>query len=63
MKNDKSSLSILKETALELEEKTLKIKNSILRMLKDLNQKGDRRISNGNQITVYNMTLLSNILK
>lgn len=32
-------------------------------MLKDLNQKGDRRVNNGYQPTLTNMNLLSTIVK
>jgi hypothetical protein len=52
----------LKQNILEIEEKNLRIKNLLLKILKDLNQKGDRRLNNGYQPVFNNITIISQIV-
>ncbi len=46
-----------------MDEKAVRIKTSILRMMRDLNQKADKRVYTGNQTSVNNLTLLTTVLR
>jgi hypothetical protein len=41
----------------------VRIKTSILRMMKNMNQKGEKRVYTGNQTTLNNITVLTAVLK
>jgi hypothetical protein len=47
----------------EAEERSVRVKSNIVRMLNEVNQKGDKRFGSGYQPAVNNLTLLAKIIE
>ena len=63
MSKERENIANLKHEVEEIEEKNVRIKTNILRFMKELNQKGDKRIYSGAQATVNNLSILTTVLK
>lgn len=63
MTKEREAVAELKLEVEEMEEKNVRIKASVLRMMKELNQKADKKVYSGNQTTINNLTVLTSVLR
>lgn len=63
MSREREEVREARREAEEAEEKGVRIKNGILLMMKELNQKADKRVYTGSQTTLNNLTLLTAVLR
>jgi hypothetical protein len=63
MTKEREAVVGLRREVEDIDEKGVRIKAGVLRMMKDMNQKADKRVFTGNQTTLNNLTLLAAVLR